>query len=150
MRWSFRNLLLLIKTLNVPEPSYFGSTRSISLLLLPGLLVSPGHQQPWYCLCKIVKSWSYTRKNFNYLRHINVEAWHKMWIYIHGSSEKFTTYTVKSVCVLHHLWNSTYAIDYIKNALSLLKNAAITWLPHVINGCRLGSKFSWNRCLSAP
>ena len=35
-------------TLNVRGPSYLGLTRSISWLLMPWLLTSPGHQQPWY------------------------------------------------------------------------------------------------------
>ena len=55
-------------------PSYLGLTRSISWLLMPWLLASPGHQQPWYWLCKISKSRSYMRKDFNYLWH--VEEWH--------------------------------------------------------------------------
>ena len=54
-----------ILTFNVRGPSYLGLTRSISWLLLPWLLVSPGHQQPWYWLCKIGKSWSYMRKAFS-------------------------------------------------------------------------------------
>ena len=37
-------------TLNVRGPSYLGLTRSISWLLMPWLLTSPGHQQPWYWL----------------------------------------------------------------------------------------------------
>ena len=64
--------------LSVRGPSYLGLTRSISWSLMPWLLASPGHQQPWYWLCKISKSWSYTRKDFNYLRHVSVEEWHKM------------------------------------------------------------------------
>ena len=60
-------------TLNVREPSYLGLTRSISWLLMPWLLTSPGHQQPWYWLCRICRSWSYLRKGFKYLCHINVE-----------------------------------------------------------------------------
>ena len=32
---------------------YCGQTWSISWLLMPWLLVSPGHQQQWYWLCKI-------------------------------------------------------------------------------------------------
>ena len=56
-------------TLNVRGPSYLGLTRSISWLLL----TSPGHQQPWYWLCRICRSWSYSRKDFKYLCHINVE-----------------------------------------------------------------------------
>ena len=62
-----------ILTLNVRGPSYLGLTRSISWLLMPWLLTSPGHQQPWYWLCRICKSLSYLRKDFKYLCHINVE-----------------------------------------------------------------------------
>ena len=62
-----------VLTLNVRELSYLGLTRSISWLLMPWLLTSPGHQQPWCWLCRICKSWSYLRNNFKYLCHINVE-----------------------------------------------------------------------------
>ena len=64
--------------LNVRGPSYLGLTRSISWLLMPWLLTSPGHQQPWYWLCRIGRFLSYLRKDFNYLSHINLEKWHKM------------------------------------------------------------------------
>ena len=63
---------------NVRGPSYLGLSGSISWLLMPWILATPGYQQPIYLLCKISKSWSYTRKDFNYLWHINVEEWHKM------------------------------------------------------------------------
>ena len=66
-------------TLNVRGgPSYLSLTRSISWLLMPWLLTSPGHQQPWYWLYRICRSCSYLRKNFKYLCQINVEEWHKM------------------------------------------------------------------------
>ena len=65
-------------TLNVRGPSYVDLTRSISWLLKPWLLRSPGHQQPWYWLCRIGRFLSYLRKDFNYLHRINVEKWHKM------------------------------------------------------------------------
>ena len=32
--------------------------------------VSPGHQQPWYWLCTIIGSLSYTRKDLKYLCHL--------------------------------------------------------------------------------
>ena len=64
---------LSMLTLNVRGPSYLGLTRSISWLLMPWLLTSPGHQQPWYWLCRICRSWSYLRKDFKYMCHINVE-----------------------------------------------------------------------------
>ena len=53
-------------TLNMRGQSYLGLTRSISLLLMPWLLTSPGHQQPWYLQCGICRSWSYLRKDFKY------------------------------------------------------------------------------------
>ena len=65
-------------TPNVRGPSYLGLTRSISWLLIPWLLTSPGHQQPWYWLCRICRSFSYLRNDFKYLCHIDVEEWHKM------------------------------------------------------------------------
>ena len=65
-------------TLNVQGPSKLGLTRSISWLLMPWLLASPGHRQPWYWLCRIGRSLSYSRRNFNYLSLICVEEWHKM------------------------------------------------------------------------
>ena len=71
--------------------SYPGITKSISWLLMPWLLTSPGHQQPWYWLCKIGIFHSYLRKDFNYLRRINVEKLHKMLIYFYVPSDKFST-----------------------------------------------------------
>ena len=74
----YMSLKLSNLTLTVRGLSYLGLTRSISRLLMPWLLTSPGHQQPWYWLCRICRSWSYFRKDFEYLCHINVELWHKM------------------------------------------------------------------------
>ena len=51
-------------TLNVRGPSYLALTRSISWLLMPWLLAPPGHQQPWYWLCRIGRFLSYLRKAF--------------------------------------------------------------------------------------
>ena len=65
-------------TLNVQGLSYLGLTRSISWLLMPWLLTSPGHQQPWYWQYSICRSFSYLRKDFKYLCHINVHEWQKM------------------------------------------------------------------------
>ena len=73
--------LLNLLTLNVRGLSYLGLTgltRSISWLLMPWLLTSPGHQQPWYWLCRIGRFLSYLRKDFNYVHRINVKKWQKM------------------------------------------------------------------------
>ena len=75
---NFEKFRYSLLTLNVRGPSYLGWTRSVSWLLMPWLLTSPGHQQSWYWLCRICRSWSYMRKDFKYLCHINVELWHKM------------------------------------------------------------------------
>ena len=60
-------------TLNVRGPSYLSLTRLMSWLLKPWLLMSPGHQQPWYWLCRICRTWSYLRKHLKYLCQINVK-----------------------------------------------------------------------------
>ena len=41
--------------LNVRRPNHFGSTKSISSLLIPWLLESPGRQHPCYWICQINK-----------------------------------------------------------------------------------------------
>ena len=57
----------------VRGPRYLSLTRSLWWLLVPGLLTSPGHQHPWYWLCRIGKSLSYLRKDSNFLCYVNVE-----------------------------------------------------------------------------
>ena len=77
--WNHHTHFIQIRiTLKVRVQSYLGLTRSISWFLMPWLLTSPGHQQPWYWLCRIGMPWSYLRKDFNYLCHMNVEEWHKL------------------------------------------------------------------------
>ena len=66
------------RTFSVRGPSYRGLISSILWLLMPWLLLLPGHQQPWYWLCEIGKSWYFLRKDANCLCHVNVEDWHKM------------------------------------------------------------------------
>ena len=51
-------------TLNVQGLSYPGLNKSISWLLMPWLLASPGHQQPWYWLCKLGLTWGRISTNF--------------------------------------------------------------------------------------
>ena len=46
-----------------------------SWLLMPWLLVSPGHQQPWYWLCDVGRSLSYSRKDFNCLHRLILDGW---------------------------------------------------------------------------
>ena len=51
----------------VLKPENSGISRSISWMLMPWLLASPGHQQPWYCPCRANESLFSTRNVFNYL-----------------------------------------------------------------------------------
>ena len=71
-------LVLALLTLSMRGPSFIGLTSSMSWLLIPRLLASPRHQQPWYWICKIITTWSNTRKDFNYRWHVNVEESLKM------------------------------------------------------------------------
>ena len=93
-------------TLNLQGPSYFGLTKSILWLLMPRLLTSPGHQQPWYWLYRIFWSFSYLRKCFKYLCQINMEEWHKMQIYVYVPSENFAR---KGLRYNHYLVKGTKA-----------------------------------------
>ena len=47
--WSLAHYHLILLVL---EPEYSGRTGLIPWLLMPWLLVSPGHQQQWYWLCR--------------------------------------------------------------------------------------------------
>ena len=49
---------------------------------MPWLLASPGHQHPWYWLCRIGMFFSYLGKDFNHLCHVDVEEWHEIEIYV--------------------------------------------------------------------
>ena len=51
-------------TLNVWGPNYFGSTKSVSWMLMPWRRASPGHQHPWYWLCRIGRSLCYIEIGF--------------------------------------------------------------------------------------
>ena len=50
---------------------YFRITRWIPLLLMPWIFASPGHQQPWYCLCMITISLSCMREG----QHVPSQCW---------------------------------------------------------------------------
>ena len=52
------------------KPEYSGIPRLIPLVMMPWLLASPGHQQP-YWLCRIHKSLSSMKQNFNNINCIN-------------------------------------------------------------------------------
>ena len=64
-----------------------GTLRSIPCLLMPQLLMWPGHQQPWYWLCRMIKLLFY-QKDFCYLWYFSVEKWfkiHSTYLYPHSN-----------------------------------------------------------------
>ena len=75
-KWQLFCLDLNVLSPNVQGPNFSSSTKSIIIwLLMPWLLLSPGHQRPWYWLRRIGKFLSYMRKDFKYLCHVSVEEW---------------------------------------------------------------------------
>ena len=61
---SFYQLTFLVLKLE-----YFGQHEAITWLLMPRRHEEPGHQHPWYWLCKIGGSLFTMGKDFNYLLH---------------------------------------------------------------------------------
>ena len=137
-------------TLNVRGLSYLGLTRSISWLLMPWLLTSPGHQQPWYWLYRICRSFSYLREDFKYLCHINVDEWHKMWVYVYVPSEKFIARKGLSMMFLYIAsdWSSSSfrASDLTMQGNMLELNLHTRkWIENVV--CLMVAILSWPHCV---
>ena len=67
MVWHQPQTTIVALTLSVRGASYLGLIRSISwpLPLMSWLLTSPRHQQPWYWLYRICRSFSYLRKDLS-------------------------------------------------------------------------------------
>ena len=78
--WFQMNALILILSIlaltffnpSGSEIKYPDKIRSLTWLRVPWFLASPGLQQPWHCLCKIIKLLYCTRGDFNYLGHFIV------------------------------------------------------------------------------
>ena len=64
---------LVFSTFNMLGENQPGLTGPISWLLMPWLLSSPDYQQPWYWICKLGKSFSYMRKDFEYLGQFSIK-----------------------------------------------------------------------------
>ena len=74
MWWKFHFALIQILIKWSLQYLAHGTTAELlTLTLMPWL-----HQQPWYWLCRIGRSLSYSGRNCNYLCLISVEKWHKM------------------------------------------------------------------------
>ena len=120
--------IICSSTLNVQGLTYLSLTRSISWLLMPWLLVSPGHQHPWYWLCRIGQSLSYLRKDFNYLGHVNVEEWHKC-IYIYMFLFILKNLAHRGLSMLTSVCN----VSYFPVSLNSISNCRIIYRVWVCN-----------------
>ena len=107
-------------TLKVRGTIYLGLIMSISWLLMPWLLASPGHQQPWYWLCRICRSLSYSKRNFNYLCLISVEKWHRIWIYFYVLSEKIARKGL--TCVQYRITGTKHFLAQLCSRHSITPN----------------------------
>ena len=78
--------------------------------------------------CRIGRSLSYSRKDFNYLCHVNMEEWHKIWIWVRSRN-----------CGCLVTWFCYQLIAKPGN-----KTAAVSWLdPYVFYV--FSEKFSMSR-----
>ena len=73
-------------TVLVPREEYSWRMRSMPWLLMPWLLVSSGHQQPWHQPRRINGFLFSTWKDLNYLHYFSVEQWKLMWIHFYVST----------------------------------------------------------------
>ena len=97
----------------------------MSWLLMLWLLSSPGHQQPWYWLCRIGRFFSYWRKDFNYLCHINMDEWHKMQIYVFVPSEKLACKGLTSVSKFFTSPQNPYRYQSVQYFMDLITTKEI-------------------------
>ena len=88
------DLWVYVKKLNINplvlRLEYSRQTRSTPWLLMPWLLVGPGHQQSWYWLCKTGRSLPPLRKDFQWLLQSWCQ-WEQMQIYFWVFSGKFSS-----------------------------------------------------------
>ena len=107
-------------------PSYLALTSSISWLLMPWLLASPGHQQPWYWLCKIISP-GLIRGRISIIFGMSVWRNDIKYKYVYVSSEKVST-----LRVLSFLWNCI-KMQWLSNRVSCTAvsvNEDITMTSH--------------------
>ena len=114
---------------------------------LPWFFASPGHQQPWYWLCRICRPLSYLRKYSNYLCHINVKEWHSMLVHVYVPSERVNRFLASG----DEVWlNILGEIGRIYSCLRFLCHQAISgYSVIIINDTKCKYTFNFARINSA-
>ena len=112
-------------------------TGSIPCLLKPWLLASPGHQQPWYWICRINGPSYPTRNDFIYLHHLILKVDRKcktifMFPKIYSAWQGLKIWKI-------FLWKNAFGLclwswhhfDCSRfNSSNLLCDCQLSWLPH--------------------
>ena len=96
-------------TLLVQKLEYSGITMSRAWLLIPGLLVSPGHHHPWYLLWEMNRSTASRRKDFKYLHLLNIEKWNVNVYFLFLN--KFSLIRVKVNIMTSNHWPEHWTAD---------------------------------------
>ena len=96
-----------ISTLLMLKLQHSWLIRSVALLLMSWLFTSPGHKTG-HGPCRINRSLSSVRKDFNYLRLDNVEIWWKIQIWFSVSLSTFSTTRVKMCNVAYFMQSDRY------------------------------------------
>ena len=134
-------------------PEYSKKPRSTPWLLTPWLLVSPGHQQPWYWQCSIWGPFLSMWNDFKYLHCLHVSNWCKTHLCFVFPENYSTCNRLKHKCmsdiqcskphdalILEHPWASGLDSGF-QSLLSIQRDNTI-WPS--------GTKLKWHFNPSAP
>ena len=135
----------MTSTLLMLRLEYCRRTGSIPWLLMPWLLVSPGHQQPWHWWCRINESLPSIRKDFSHLHLLSVEKWQKIMTYSDNSWNKIqhdkNEPTVLGMIwdeYINSLWHSDTTWTYrFGSTLVQVMACFLTAPSHYLNRCWL-------------
>ena len=131
----------------VLRPEYSMKIRTISWILVTWSIVSPGHQQLWYGLCKLTPSLSFTNRQMATIYAVSQEnmtqicfgkgLWRNVraWAYLYQLMGETTT-MLTHVRVFYMSWNKQ---QYRKSS-NWSKATLMLMDEHLIHTCRQSSQ----------
>ena len=133
-------------TLLMLRPEYSGQTRLTTLwLLIPWLLASPGHQQPWYWLCAVWKALSSFGVNFRNMQRFDVEEWCGIQRCFYVFLENFSLTRLNTLRIEQAGWH--FLRQTLIKPFSCQIENELLWQKFVTLGTiSLGLNFTHNRC----
>ena len=123
---------------------------TIPCLLIPWLLTSPGHQQPWHWLHKLTMFLPSLKINFNSMQHVNFDEWYKLQIHIYVQLKYLSTKWVKYPRhFIHRRWHHSFVVHPRPLSLSLMAQFAdcVARLSGPPDFSRLSLHFSFQKFL---